>query len=224
MSKVDKRRIGDPAAPLWRLNRAAKPLAVIIPVFFVVTAVVSTRHWFEVGDEPGIIGSIVGISLAILTIVSAVVAWSIYWLALARAVRDVREHSPGSLVRGVRLPKLAADVLAQSWPPEIVPALAPQKVVLRVDSAGVVFFDLATPPSPILEIHWRQIRTFEAIEYVESGVAYEGLAVVGPSEESVIVLQVVELKLPLVRFPQGEALVEIAQHATALRPLRGSSA
>jgi hypothetical protein len=218
MSNAGKKRFGDLSVRRWRASAAAKPAILAVAVFLVVTAVVTTKHWIDAGDTPHILGSVIGISLAVLVMLAAVTAWAMYWRGLAWAVSEVGTRSAGALVLGARLPRLAASVLAQSWPKELGQPLPPQNVVIQVDPLGATLFNTKRPPSKLIEIPWSQVQGLSVVEYVEADRAYPGLALEVSKSNSAIVFQLITPSLPFVRFPKEEQLAETCANANALRP------
>ena len=213
------RRYGDPSAPRFGQKWWVVVVAVLVCAFGVFAVVTALIHWIQTDDSSHLLGAELGIALSVLIVGGLAVGWSVYWRALARTYRAIRRRHPESLVLGARLPNLDAGVMAASWPPEWRPAFAPQRVVLRIDGSGVVVFSTAVFPASLLEITWSQVKGFATVEYVESRVAYEGLAIEGSPEGSAIVVQLNTPLLLFVRFPRGNALAEIAERANERRPL-----
>ncbi|MEO7721099.1 MAG: hypothetical protein ABIS08_04190 [Pseudolysinimonas sp.] len=218
LSNIHVRRYGDPSA---RRFGPTRPVVVVVGVGLIVLAVFAgidlLVHSIQAHDAVHVLGSEIGIAFAVLLVVAGAVGWRIYWHALARSLRVTRERHPESLVVGARLPDLGDEVLRKSWPPEWGLPSGPQRVVLVVDSSGVLLLNTAVPIARIVQLTWDQVKGFTPVEYVESKVAYEGLAIDGLPEGSAIVVQ---LNTPsqLVRFPRGKALMEVAERAEERRP------
>lgn len=200
------------------MKRWVTVVAIVVLVLGVTLAASSAVSTFQSGDAPNRVGTAIGIAFALLIVGGAAVGWVAYWRPLGRAFRATRERHPGSLVLGARLPNLDGGVLASSWPPQWAPALAPQRVVLLIDASGVRVLSTAVPVSLFLELTWSQVTGIAPVEYVESRVAYEGLAIEGSPEGSAIVLQVVTPSL-FVRFPRGKVLERIAERANEQQQL-----
>ena len=169
------------------------------------------------GRRPCRLGTEIGIAFALLLVAGAATGWSLYWRALVRAFRVTRAQKPGGLVLGGRIPSLDARVLASSWPPSWGPALAPQRVVVRVDRAGVALLDTTVPPFSLLELTWSQITGFARIEYVEARVAYQGLAIQGADGSAIVLQMITPTCFP--RFPRGKSLGKIVTLADHQRPM-----
>lgn len=214
------RRFGDPSAPLFRVRPWVAVAAIVGVVLIVVLAVYSAIHAIRFGDAPNKVGTEIGITFALLIVVGSALGWSLYWRALARTFRATHRRHPESLVLGARLPRLDGAVMANSWPPEWQPGFEAQRLVLRIDASGIVVLSTAVTPAALLELTWSQVDGFAPVEYVESRMAYEGLAIEGSPEGSAIVVQLNTPVFLFVRFPRGKALAEIAARANERRPGR----
>jgi len=217
MSEYVKRRFGDPAARKVGLNRALTVTVVAVAAFCLAIALSALVHWISVGDGLHLLGSAIGIALAALIATGLSIAWRAYWRALGRAVRQESATHPQSLVLGARLPNLASELFRRTWPSGWGQVPRPQQLVLRVDSSGVALLTVGVPIAVVLKLDWDQVAGFSPVEYVEHGFAYEGLAIDGTVEGSAVLLQIIATS-PIVRFPRGNGLAEIASRAQAERP------
>ena len=208
------------------LERAAKPIVAAVIALVVVIAVVTTCHWIEVGDSLRVAGSIIGISIVLLIFISAFVFWVLYWLPLTRAVREVSRVKVGEWVMGGRIPRLADDERARAWPTQLGVIPRPQLVVAVFTAAGTMIYDTRRHPEQIVDLSWSRVSAVVAAEYVEDGSAYDGFAIVGTSEDTAVVLQLVRASGPVVGFIVGAELQAFAATAEALRaaaPVTGAA-
>jgi len=215
MNVVTKQRYGDPGAPRLGTKPWVAPVLVAFLILSVAIAGYSMVRLIQTGDRQSRIGTEIAIGFSLLLLAGLAVGWTAYWRRFRRAFRAVRREHPESLVLGARLPKLDNDVTDSIWSPEWGPTLTPQYLVVQIDGAGVGLWGIAQPAPRLLWLTWDEVRAFTPVEYVESRVAYDGLAIDGPPG-SAIILQVVTPG-PLVRFPRGQVLAQIAARANAQR-------
>lgn len=213
------RRFGDPSAPRFASGRTARIVALVIVVLVLVPSAFAAAHFLQSGDPPHRIGTQIGLGFGGVLVLGLIIGWWVYWWPLTRSIRSVRAREPESLVLGARVPNIASSV--ESGPGEVATGpIGPQRVVLRVDSGGVALLTTARTIGMLRQIPWEEIGGVEPVEYVESGVAYEGLAVEGAKDRTDIVLQMVSPGV-IVRFPRGKSLAAIASDVDARRPVRG---
>lgn len=214
------RRFGDPSAPRWLrkgVESAARPILLALSALLIVTAVLTTQHWISVGDLSKVAGSVIGISIAFLILLAALIGWILYWRPLARAVHQVSGRTNGGIVVGARLPAFSDSDAARVWPSEVGPMPPPQSVVAVFNAEGATLYNTHKTPERILGLSWSQIRAVIPVEYVEKGRAYDGLALVGSSDATAIVIQLVKTSRPIVEFVTGEKLKVFAANVEALR-------
>ena len=210
------KRFGDPAAPRWRVSRAAKPILAVAIVFALVTLIVTTTHWVGVGDLPHILGSIIGIVLVIASVVAGWVSWSLYWRPLKQATVTIGRSHPSHFVIGARLPGAPKEAGTQFWPTD--PAKVPRRlVVLVVNSQGLSVFDTSEAPRELTRIGWSRVGSVAVVECVEGNNAFDVIAIIGPSEHDAILLQVMDTRHRLARFSGYNDLVEIVSAILARR-------
>jgi hypothetical protein len=218
------RRFGDPAVPKWRVGRASSITAGVALLAFVifvpVLAYVSIEKYAKTADVPHLVGTIVGIVLTTLVLVASLLVWFWIWLPLLWRLRTLRRESPKVLVMAARLPPAAREGLIKGWPSRSPSIPLPRTVVLLIDNVGISFWARSNSPIAVLQLRWSEIHSVIAAEYVDGRLAYEGLAIVSPSNEVAIALQLVEAAPTLVRFVSGKQLVKIATKVEALRPKR----
>lgn len=213
-------RFGDPAAPRWigrRLERLGLPILVGVVIFAVAVIAISLWNALTVGDQPRLIGTVVGASLGVLICIAAFALWSRFWKPLRLAVSRTTLANPSSLVVGGRLPGLAPDVIGRSWPSSIARYDRPQDVVVIGSPQGLRLSGVGQSPVDLVELSWPEILDIALVEYVEAGRAYDGIAIVGPTMDRAIVAQPVQPTLLGASFPRGERLAALRDELLAYR-------
>lgn len=218
MNTPGLRRFGSASAPRFRVGRASKVMFAVVLVLVVLTAIVVTKRWVDTRDTPHILGTVIGISLALALVAIAAASWIVYWAPLKRATKEVSGSRAASIVISGRLPKLADTAGPHFWPAEAGSGPPPQDVVLAFSIVGLTVFSTERPERRLWELPWLDIREVIVAEYVEGDRAYEGLAVIGRSADSALIFQVVDVSLPIARFPRGSRLTGIADAIRGLKP------
>lgn len=215
-------RVGDPGAPYWLGRRPALTIVVSSLVLAGVVVVAGFVVWQDLtsGIPTRVIGTIGGLALGGVAVpVTVWAGWRRLLRPLRRAAAQVKVDRPTSRVIGGRLPLLGG-VEPTSFVAMVDALTTPNHwVVLAIDDTAVTILDSSQPPKVLLQLPWREVLRVAPVEYVESGRAYDGLAIDGPTVEQSVVLQVVRPRLMGARFPHGKELDLLAEEIKALRPL-----
>lgn len=214
-------RYGDPQARRWigpKLERKGVPITIIVIVF--AAGVISFALWrsLEDGVQVRIVGVAIGLAVAALILVALIALWSRYWQPLKQSVRQTSRAHVTSLVVGARMPRLTEALFTALWPTALAPVPRPQHVVLLVDSDGISVLNARQPSSLIASLPWSTVADVRHVEYVEGDRAYEGIAVIGPTEVDAAVFQIVSFNRRGVSFPRGLKLDVLTQSILSRRP------
>ena len=214
------RRFGDPSAKVWRSPRSRLLGYVIAPLVAIVVPLVlygSIGHWAQKGEFL----KVVFVSLALLFgLVVAVVALAIYqsgWRRATSLVRAQNADNPSAHAFVCRVPRSDTD---EGRAPALNRRIRLEfagPAVACFHSEGMSLWNASGVPVLALHLGWAEIGEVIAAEYVEGGMAFEGLAVVAPSGEEAILLQVVTPKGPFVAFTGVKSLVRLAVQIDTMR-------
>lgn len=218
------RRFGDSSAPLWHISVAVKLAAIVVVLFAVVTVVAMTWRAIEFQEARQTFIAVVALSMTFLVSVATCVFLTIFFRPIATGLRELKRRYPNLVVLGGRLPRLADGVIKNAWPWRDAVVPKTQNIVLAVDSTRVLIFGARKPRELLAEVPWSNIIGVVRAEFVEPPLAewvgptraYEGIAIVGPSEERAIVFQPVIVLLPIVRTPSGKKLEDLVLKINAM--------
>lgn len=209
------RRIGDPFAPAPRHFRGGKYAIPLVAAVLICLAVVSTIHWIQVGDSARLIANCVGIGLALLVSIGALVGWRTYWGALADQVGHARRAHPEDFVIGARVVHVDTPGMARTALRDQL--IRSRHVVIRADHRGVTVTSVSGTGVDDLALSWKQLRRLEQVEAVEGGRTYEAIAL-GESGGPELLLQPVTSPGVASGFPVGEDLRRVVGAIESLRP------
>ena len=146
----------------------------------------------------------------------ALAAWiALHWLpkskllAVRIALAELTRHHPDAVVIAARFPAVPLTTVEQMWAPSSE-RLRAQEAALVADHQGLSFFSVrAGVPELLLDIPWAQVQDLTPVEFVESGIAYQGLLLSAMEPRSRLVFQPSLPALPFPTFPTGDRLRDL---------------
>lgn len=210
------RRYGDPAARKFRAHRRARILLVPIIGLVVLLAVISTAHWVLEGQSSRLIANTIGIAVAICIAIGALIWWKRHWAPLVQSIRHHRRSAAGQVVLGGRIPTLDTEP-SRGFGTAFSLSGRSNYVVLFSDVDGVRLRTVRRSGAEDLDIPWATIADVSRIEFVEAGVAYEGVAF-SRKNDSTVLVQVLEPGHMFVDSPTGIELNEIVRQIVGSQP------
>lgn len=198
-------RLGDPAAPRFRSLPRPRIWVAVVVAAVVIFAGFMLASAIAHGDVGRVVGTAVGIAIA----VGGLSLLARYWRSVRIALAELTRHHPDAVVIAARFPAVPLTAVEQMWAPSSE-RLRAQEAALVADHQGLSFFSVrAGVPELLLDIPWAQVRDLIPVEFVESGIAYQGLLLSAMEPRSRLVFQPSLPALPFPTFPMGDRLQEL---------------
>lgn len=208
------RRFGDPSARAWLSSQYRGPLTVTAAIVCAVAMPVLVVVWLgrHIAAREYILAGLAAATIGVFALggIAALVAYFAHWRGARSLARVLSAAHPSAFVSAARVPALdASDISPGSWRSRAnVGHVGP--AVLIADEHGVCLWRPSNPPAPLCTVAWAGLSRVIVAEYVEQGLAYEGIALVDETDAGAIVVQMVRFKGPLVSFPYGRRLENLA--------------
>lgn len=175
------RRYGDPHAVKWRAPRGARYLISALLAALALFSGVSVFKWASHPADPDAIRGLVALASFVALVSAGLIAWAVFWSPLKRAVsrRSIANGSPtfgGWVPSGFRTRTLT---VAQDGSNS---ADLPKFLVFEFSEDELVVRSGEPPFSKLLKASRSAVISVEAVEFVDRGTAFDGMAISTSSE------------------------------------------
>lgn len=172
------------------------------------------RRALEAADPIRAAFALIGLAGLFVLAFAVWVGYSVYWAKARRLAAQLQKLHPTSKVIAVRLPRaIAGETIEFSTETSTMTMGA-----LVAERAGVSLWRPGTAPQLVTRLAWDAVGAVIAAEYVESGIAFEGIAVLDLNRSQAIVMQVARFVCKLAWNPDSARLSTIAAQLEASRP------